>query len=284
MQPDNKVKIFFDTETTGNDKLTDRVVEFGFLVSQGDKILESYQQYVNPEKPSSYEAYKIHNISDEFLKDKPKFKEIYPKIIDVLVKYDPYSLTMHNSDFDAIMLSQEFQRLYDNDGIHIMDYMKKQYPDFILEKHRTYHYDKETDSYYYTGKKVSELKKSEYTLSLMDIIPIEDTMLVAANIFDGKLSLNELAKNLNVDATARADIHGALVDADLTFRCYRKLKETYLREYDFLDMSRNLLGLNRQDFSINDDERVPESLANQLLDMNSLKAEQAQVQKKQIKL
>ena len=47
MQPDNKVKIFFDTETTGNDKLTDRVVEFGFLVSQGDKILESYQQYVN---------------------------------------------------------------------------------------------------------------------------------------------------------------------------------------------------------------------------------------------
>ena len=69
MQKDNKVKIFFDTETTGNDKLTDRVVEFGFLVSQGDEILDSYQQYVNPDKPSSYEAYKIHNISDDFLKD-----------------------------------------------------------------------------------------------------------------------------------------------------------------------------------------------------------------------
>lgn len=265
---DDNIKIFYDTETTDKNLMTGRVVEFGFQVTQGDKIIERYQQYTNPETPSTYEAFQVHGISDDFLKDKPKFKDIYKKIVDILFKYDPHSLTMHNSEFDCTMLSQEFYRLYSDEKIHVMDYIKEKYPNFILEKNRTYHYDPETKKYTYTGKTVSELNRSEYTLSLIDMLPVEDTMLINANILDIKLSLNELAKTLDVDASNRADLHGALVDADLTFRCYRKLKQTYLKEFDFLDMMRNMIGMNKEKLTIRDEERVDQNVSNQLLDMS----------------
>lgn len=264
----NNIKIFFDTETTGQNFRDDRILELGFTITEGNKILEEYQQYLNPEKSSSYEAFLVHGISDEFLKDKPKFKDVYHKIVDALVKYNPHSITIHNSGFDCKMLSQEFARLYSDHNIHVIDYLKEKYPDFILEKNRNYYYDETTNSYLYTGKTVSELKRSDYTFSLMDILPVEDTMLVAANFFNTKISLDELAKNLNVDASQRKDLHGALVDADLTFRCYLKLKETYLKEYDFIDLTRNLKGMNIPRLEIKDTDRIPEDLAKQLLDLS----------------
>ena len=97
---DDNIKIFYDTETTDKNLMTGRVVEFGFQVTQGDKIIERYQQYTNPETPSTYEAFQVHGISDDFLKDKPKFKDVYKKIVHILFKYDPHPLTMHNSESD----------------------------------------------------------------------------------------------------------------------------------------------------------------------------------------
>lgn len=265
----DNVKIYWDTETTGLNFATDRIVEIGILVTQGDNIIEQYQQYINPEKPSDYEAYKVHKLSDEFLSKQPKFSEIYTDILDIFFKYNPYTVTAHNGDFDSIMLSQEFNRLKENYGINIGDYIKNTYPEFIPEKNRTYHFSSKENKYNHTGLSANDLELKDY--SFVEYFPIEDTMLAAANFFNGKISLDSLAKNLNVDNSERVDIHGALIDADLTFRCYQKLRENYLKEFDFIDLIRNANGGNISSLKIDDKDRVPESISSQLIDLSLTK-------------
>ena len=71
-------EIVLDTETTGlSPRDGHRVVEIGAL-EMVNKVLtgKSFHYYINPERSMPTEAYRIHGISDEFLKDKPLFKDI----------------------------------------------------------------------------------------------------------------------------------------------------------------------------------------------------------------
>ena len=70
-------EIILDTETTGLDHTSgDRIVEIG-----GVELLNrfptnrSFHVYINPERPMSLEAEKVHGLSDIFLADKPSFAE-----------------------------------------------------------------------------------------------------------------------------------------------------------------------------------------------------------------
>jgi len=71
-------EIIFDTETTGLDpKSGDRLVEIG-CVEMVNRFLtgRTFHQYLNPERSMPPDAFKVHGLSDGFLKDKPKFIEI----------------------------------------------------------------------------------------------------------------------------------------------------------------------------------------------------------------
>ena len=68
-------EIVVDTETTGLDPSRgDRIVEIAAVEIVGRVRTGKYfHSYVNPERDMPNEAYKIHGISGEFLKDKPVF-------------------------------------------------------------------------------------------------------------------------------------------------------------------------------------------------------------------
>ena len=74
-------EIVLDTETTGLDfNNGDRIVEIGIIELVNHVQTGNYfHYYLNPEKESDFQALKIHGLTSEFLKGKPKFDEIVDK-------------------------------------------------------------------------------------------------------------------------------------------------------------------------------------------------------------
>lgn len=100
-------EIVLDTETTGLDPMNgDRIVDIGCVelinhVPTG-KI---YQQYINPERSISQEVVDVHGLTEEFLSDKPVFKEIVDDFLDFIG--DDSVLVIHNAAFDLKFLNAE---------------------------------------------------------------------------------------------------------------------------------------------------------------------------------
>lgn len=102
-------EIVLDTETTGLDFASDRVIEIGCVellnhVPSG----RTFQLYINPERPISIESFAVHGLSDAFLADKPVFAQVVDEFIAFI---GDAPLIAHNADFDVAFLNAELGRL-----------------------------------------------------------------------------------------------------------------------------------------------------------------------------
>ncbi|MGI6246172.1 MAG: DNA polymerase III subunit epsilon [Pseudochelatococcus sp.] len=103
-------EIVFDTETTGVDPATgDRVVEIGCVeLVNAVPTGRHFHAYINPQRPMSEGAFRVHGLSDAFLSDKPVFAAIADAFIAFIADAP---LVAHNASFDAMFINAEFQRL-----------------------------------------------------------------------------------------------------------------------------------------------------------------------------
>jgi DNA polymerase-3 subunit epsilon len=103
-------ELVLDTETTGLEALGgDRVVEIGCVeLVNHIPTGQTYHVYINPERSMPRGAFDVHGLSEEFLKDKPKFREIGPDFAKFI---DGGRLVIHNAAFDVGFLNAEFARL-----------------------------------------------------------------------------------------------------------------------------------------------------------------------------
>jgi DNA polymerase III subunit epsilon len=102
-------EIVLDTETTGLDPLDGhRLVEIG-CVELVNRIPsgQTFHRYFNPERGMPAEAFAVHGLSDEFLKDKFFFAEIADDLIAFL---GDAPLVIHNALFDLGFINAEFER------------------------------------------------------------------------------------------------------------------------------------------------------------------------------
>ena len=102
-------EIVFDTETTGLDPYQGhRLVEIGCieLVNRfpSGKV---FHKYINPQRDMPAEAYGVHGLSAEFLKDKPFFSEVCEELIEFI---GDAPLVAHNANFDLGFLNAELER------------------------------------------------------------------------------------------------------------------------------------------------------------------------------
>jgi len=99
-------QIFLDTETTGlSADNGDRVIEIGCVELINRKLTGNNRHYyLNPGRDSHEEALKVHGITSEFLKDKPKFEAIADDLLDYLRGAE---LVIHNAPFDMGFLEME---------------------------------------------------------------------------------------------------------------------------------------------------------------------------------
>ncbi len=103
-------QVVLDTETTGlSPENGDRILEIGCVELVNRKLTgHNLHFYINPERDSHEEALKVHGISNEFLKDKPKFAQISDELVAYL---KDAQVIIHNAPFDIGFLNKEFERL-----------------------------------------------------------------------------------------------------------------------------------------------------------------------------
>eukprot|EP01037_Dinobryon_pediforme_P041349 gene41349-51043_t len=103
-------EIVLDTETTGLEAMGgDRVVEIGCVeLFNHIPTGQIFHKYINPERSMPREAFNVHGLSDEFLKDKPKFRQVGPEFASFIAGA---RLVIHNASFDVGFLNAEFARL-----------------------------------------------------------------------------------------------------------------------------------------------------------------------------
>lgn len=103
-------EIVFDTETTGfNVNEGDRLVEIGAveLVNHIPTGV-TYHQYINPERDVPDDAFKVHGLSYDFLKEYPTFQQVAD---EWLAFVGDAVLVAHNASFDIGFLNGQLKEL-----------------------------------------------------------------------------------------------------------------------------------------------------------------------------
>jgi DNA polymerase III subunit epsilon len=103
-------EIVLDTETTGLDPYQgDRLVEIGCIeLVNRFPTGKTFHWYFNPERDMPEGAFKIHGLSSEFLRDKPKFAE---KVEELIAFLGDAPLVAHNAMFDLGFINAELDRV-----------------------------------------------------------------------------------------------------------------------------------------------------------------------------
>ncbi len=103
-------QVFLDTETTGLSPDTgDRIIEIGCIEMVNRRLTgQNKHFYLNPERPSSPDAIKVHGLTDDFLADKPLFASVADELMDYLAGAE---IIIHNAAFDVAFLNAELERI-----------------------------------------------------------------------------------------------------------------------------------------------------------------------------
>lgn len=112
--------VVLDTETTGL-KVRDghRVIEIACIEMIGRQLTGNhFHAYLNPGRAVEAGALAIHGITDDFLKDKPNFREIEKEFIAFIEEAE---LIIHNAPFDLEFLNNEL-KLTQQTGKSVTDY------------------------------------------------------------------------------------------------------------------------------------------------------------------
>ena len=112
-------EIFLDTETTGlSAKGGDRVLEIACIETENlIPTKKIFHKVINPEKEVTEEAFKIHGFSNEFLKNKKKFKDIADEFLEFI---NGKKIIIHNAPFDIEFLNSELSRV-NKKGLNIKE-------------------------------------------------------------------------------------------------------------------------------------------------------------------
>jgi DNA polymerase III subunit epsilon len=103
-------EIVLDTETTGLDPYQGhRLLEIGCIeLVNRFPTGQTFHRYLNPQRDVPAEAFAVHGLSLDFLKDKSLFADIAAELIDFI---GDAPLVAHNASFDLGFLNAELERV-----------------------------------------------------------------------------------------------------------------------------------------------------------------------------
>jgi len=96
--------VVFDLETTGFGR-EDRIIELGAVVMVGNRVTEQFHSLVNPCRTIPEDSIKVHGITEDMVKDAPKFRDVARGFFNFLFCGLP--IVSHNLPFDTRMLAQQ---------------------------------------------------------------------------------------------------------------------------------------------------------------------------------
>ena len=100
-------EIVLDTETTGFEPSEGhRIVEIGAIELMNHMPTgQTYHQYINPDRAMPKEAFDVHGLGDDFLRDQPRFAQIGAAFLEFIGP--DTKLVIHNAAFDMKFLNAE---------------------------------------------------------------------------------------------------------------------------------------------------------------------------------
>ena len=103
-------QVILDTETTGLEpEKGHRIIEIGCIEMVNRRLTgEYFHTYLNPERLIDPDAINVHGLTDEFVRDKPLFKDIKEELLNFLQGAE---LVIHNAPFDIGFLNHELKLL-----------------------------------------------------------------------------------------------------------------------------------------------------------------------------
>ncbi|MCP9337800.1 DNA polymerase III subunit epsilon [Stutzerimonas xanthomarina] len=113
--------VVLDTETTGM-PVTDghRIIEIGCVEVIGRRLTgRHYHVYLQPDREVDEGAIAVHGITDEFLTDKPRFREVANEFFEFI---KGAQLIIHNAAFDVGFINNEFALLGQQDRAELSDH------------------------------------------------------------------------------------------------------------------------------------------------------------------
>lgn len=101
-------QVVLDTETTGiNPQEGHRIIEIGCVELLNRRpTRQHFHVYINPERVIDPGAIEVHGITNEFLADKPLFKDIVGAFLAFIKDAE---LIIHNAPFDVGFINHELQ-------------------------------------------------------------------------------------------------------------------------------------------------------------------------------
>jgi DNA polymerase III subunit epsilon len=100
--------VFFDLEATGVAPLEDRIVDIALIKHLPDGTTVALSSFVNPGLPIPREASAIHHITDDMVKDAPRFSELAPRVLEFIGDADLGGFNVLK--YDIPMLQAELRR------------------------------------------------------------------------------------------------------------------------------------------------------------------------------
>ena len=120
----------FDLETTGFSFRTEKITEIGIVKIRNGEIIDTFETFVNPEKPIPLKVQEVTHITDDMVKDAPKIEEILPKVMEF---FGDSVLVAHNADFDTGFLRYNCQQLgykFENTYLDTLALAKNLFPNY----------------------------------------------------------------------------------------------------------------------------------------------------------
>ena len=97
-----------DIETTGGQAVQEKITEIAIVIHDGEKILETYETLINPERSIPYFITQVTGITDNMVAEAPKFYEIAKQVVKMT---EGAVFVAHNVRFDYSFIQEEFRRL-----------------------------------------------------------------------------------------------------------------------------------------------------------------------------
>lgn len=113
--------VVLDTETTGM-PVTDghRIIEIGCVEMEGRRLTgRHFHVYLQPDRSIDEGAIAVHGITDEFLSDKPRFRDVADEFHAFILGAE---LIIHNAAFDIGFINNEFALLAQTERSDVNDY------------------------------------------------------------------------------------------------------------------------------------------------------------------